>query len=143
MELRDFIFCDDIREETYNKLSLMGVYGHELIFRERPAENENGQIPHFQLSLLVRINVDPGELGPVDSMRFELFLDGQSLGSSESAGILLTNRTTNMMFQKFFVPVRAGQLSFRIALGRGGQQIFAHYEEVALSLVEGWRGPQA
>jgi hypothetical protein len=31
------LFCDDVRNEVGNKLSLMGVYGQDLLLREFPA----------------------------------------------------------------------------------------------------------
>ena len=31
------IICDDVREEKNNKFSLMGVYGHKMIFERLPA----------------------------------------------------------------------------------------------------------
>lgn len=30
------LFCDDVRNEVGNKLSLMGVYGQDLLLREFP-----------------------------------------------------------------------------------------------------------
>lgn len=53
------IFCDDVRREVGDKLSLMGVYNGSLIFNKFPAQMP---ILHAVLSLVFPIDIIPESL---------------------------------------------------------------------------------
>lgn len=47
------VFCDDIRSETFNKFSLMGVYGYELVlFGKFPA-----MLPRLGIFMSLRVHI--------------------------------------------------------------------------------------
>lgn len=73
-------FCDDIRREVGNKLSLMGVYGGDLFVAETPA---------FIPKLAVAITFLAPELESVETLRFRVMLDGQALIDAEAPVAIL------------------------------------------------------
>ena len=54
--IRDLIVCEDIRQETNGKLTLIGVFGDDIVFAEWPEEPV-----HVQLAFLIRVFVLEGE----------------------------------------------------------------------------------
>jgi len=78
------ILCDDVREETGNKYSLMGVYGAELVFANLPA-----LLPKLCLSVMLNdVKADFGEcnvtvkLPETDPTQIRLDVSGNIIGQN-------------------------------------------------------------
>jgi hypothetical protein len=54
--IRDLIVCEDIRQESSGKLTLIGVFGDDIVFAEWPEEPV-----HIQLAFLIKVFVLEGE----------------------------------------------------------------------------------
>jgi hypothetical protein len=67
----DTLFCDDVREESGNKLSYMGVYGGNLLLERLPAV-----LPKFCAVISLRLPAKTKS----ESVTFRLAKDGQDLG---------------------------------------------------------------
>lgn len=68
----DVLYCDDIRREEGQKLSLMGVYGSELIAPSFPLE-----LPKFCLA--IRLVLPPGEV--VEELRIVIYKGSEEIAS--------------------------------------------------------------
>ncbi len=60
MYIRDFIFCDDIRQELGNKHSLMGIYGDDLNFTPPKGIPQKWPI-NKPLGLFIRLVLDDND----------------------------------------------------------------------------------
>ena len=67
----DTIFCDDVREESGNKLSYMGLYGGNVLLERFPTV-----LPKLCAVISLRLPAAT----PSKSVRFHLARDGQDLG---------------------------------------------------------------
>ena len=66
----EVMYCDDIRQETNGKISLMGIYGDNLVLANFPAKLA-------KLCLVVRILTPKDD--PIKSMTLKVFIDDQVL----------------------------------------------------------------
>jgi hypothetical protein len=80
MKIIDLIFCDDIRREIGNKLTLVGCYNDRLEIRKEEFEKEAAQSEkkelHFPLAVYLRVLLE-GQEKEFNSFSFTL-TDGQS-----------------------------------------------------------------
>jgi hypothetical protein len=65
------VFCDDVREEVGNKISLMGVYGADIKFRAKPPVTyprlgvvvwTTADVKDFPKKLTIRVLAQPGNV---------------------------------------------------------------------------------
>jgi hypothetical protein len=135
MKLRDFIFCDDVRAERGNKISLMGLYSDKIVF-----EFPHGITPKWpqpiRLSVCFRMEVAQNDLLP-DEANLKLILDGNLL---LEVGIRLDAKINQaLVFIPILlpaVPLKPGQLGFEFILRKGEKEIFKRVEISALKIEE-------
>lgn len=77
MKLIDVLFCDDIRVEMNNKVSLMGLYNDRIVFRSHEKTKLEWPIK-MDLAMLVRLNISDNEKKPI-SFAFECFSNDKSI----------------------------------------------------------------
>ena len=78
MKIIDQIFCDDIRFEQHNKISLMGLYNDRIMFKIPPEKSTNIKWPiPIRLSLFLRFSLGKEEVRP-DRFEFNYVLNKQS-----------------------------------------------------------------
>jgi len=116
MKLIDALFCDDIRHEINNKISLMGLYNDRIVLRPGNSAEIKWPIP-INLSTLLRFKLEESEKHPVQFI-FEYFLNNKTLVKIEG-NINLDNSA-----QKIFtlaltgngIPLEQGDLGFSIKI---------------------------
>lgn len=77
MKFIDVLFCDDIRVEINNKVSLMGLYNDRIVFRSHEKAKFEWPIK-MDLAMLVRLNISNSEKKPI-SFAFECFSNDKSI----------------------------------------------------------------
>ena len=77
MKFIDVLFCDDIRVEINNKVSLMGLYNDRIVFRSHEKTKFEWPIKK-DLAMLVRLNISDNEKKPI-SFAFECFSNDKSI----------------------------------------------------------------
>ena len=126
MRVKDTIFCDDIRYEQNNKLSLMGVYNDRIVFKVSSDAKISGPIP-TRLATLVRIEIESGDEQP-DQFTYELILNGKQLATTRgdfkvAKDQILAN--INIVILGEGVPLEIGKLGLKVALLSAEKQIFS------------------
>ncbi|MBI9100979.1 MAG: hypothetical protein JEY99_01085 [Spirochaetales bacterium] len=71
MQIKDFLFCDDIRAEIGNKHSLMGVYGDELNFASQPGKPVKWPM-NKPLGLFIKLIIDDSDIFDSIKMKFSM-----------------------------------------------------------------------
>lgn len=133
MKIRDYIFCDDIRNELNNKMSLMGIYQDRILFRVSKDKNLTFPIP-IRLASFVRLDLEVSDVMP-DKFKFELLLNGKSLVELE--GGLKIDGVQRMIYVSIVgegVPLEPGDLGLKISMFKGADEIFNQNIEKAISI---------
>jgi len=116
MRLLDAIFCDDIRQELNNKLSLMGLYNDRMVLNINK-ENEIMWPQPINLSALLRFSLDEEEERP-GSFEFEYLLNKKNI--IKINGELNISANDKSQFQLILsgigIPLEPGNLGFSIKL---------------------------
>ena len=122
MKLRDYSFCDDIRHELNNKLSLMGLYSDRIVFKI--GNNVDVKLPvPIRLATFLRIEFEKDDQRP-DSFNFTLFLNEKTL--ADVSGPLKMDKAqamANISIHGEGLPVEAGEIGFRLRLKKGHEDI--------------------
>lgn len=135
MKLLEALFCDDVRFEVNNKLSLMGLYSDRIVFRTAPEKELKWPLP-IRLATLLRFRLDPKDDRP-DSFDFEYFMNEKSIVKlagqmrSDSAQTYM-NLTVNVEG----IPLELGALGFSITLKKGDKVIFSEEQKHALKVLK-------
>jgi hypothetical protein len=77
MEFIDVLFCDDIRVEINNKVSLMGLYNDRIVFYTHDQTKIEWPIK-MDLAILVRFSISEKEKHPI-TFTFECFSNDKSV----------------------------------------------------------------
>ncbi|KJR97180.1 MAG: hypothetical protein VR65_24840 [Desulfobulbaceae bacterium BRH_c16a] len=77
MKIINSIFCDDIRNEEGNKISLMGVYDDKIIFSITPDHKDTWPRP-FSFAVFLRVLIEKGDSEKgIDKMVFSVGQEGR------------------------------------------------------------------
>jgi hypothetical protein len=116
MKFLDAIFCDDIRQELNNKLSLMGLYNDRMVLNINN-ENKITWPQPINLSALLRFSLDEKNEKP-DSFEFEYILNNKNIVNIN--GELTLSNHDKSQFQLILngvgIPLEPGNLGFSIKL---------------------------
>ncbi len=130
MKLIDAIFCDDVRYEMNNKLSLMGLYSDRIILRVDNEPEIKWPVP-MNLSLLLRFRLEQEKNQP-DHFDFEYVLNDKSIAkihgdfnSKVSSQSLFT-----LPIRGIVIPLELGDLGFSIKI-YGGKKLLLSEEQMA------------
>lgn len=134
MKFIDAIFCDDIRYEVNNKLSLIGVYNDQMILRVSDSEKIEWPIS-MNLSLLLRFKLEENEKNP-DHFEFEYILNNNSVvkvngefnGSSTQAQFTLTITAC--------IPLEPGDLGFSLKLYAKEKLLLSEQQEKSIKVLK-------
>ncbi len=131
MKIRDYIFCDDIRHETNNKMSLMGVYHDRILFRANKDKALNFPIP-IRLASFVRLDLEQGDQTP-DKFKYELLLNGKSLVALEGQiNIDSQQKMINVSIVGEGIPLELGSIGLKICILSKEKEIFNQTIENAI-----------
>jgi hypothetical protein len=135
MKLRDYIFCDDIRQEQNNKVSLMGLYNDRINYRILSASNVDLKLPMpMRLATFLRIEFEKEDQRP-DSFNFTLFLNEKVL--ADVSGPLKMDKEqaiANISVNGEGLPLESGEIGFRLRLKKGTEDIFNKEVKLALQI---------
>jgi hypothetical protein len=134
MKFIDIIFCDDIRQELHNKLSLMGLYNDRMVLSVNK-ENEISWPQPINLSALLRFSLEDGNEAP-NSFEFEYWLNKESILKINGELNLIINGKSQFQFQLILsgigIPLKPGDLGFSIKLYSQKQLLLSKANETAL-----------
>lgn len=132
MKFLDAIFCDDIRQEINNKLSLMGLYNDQMVLNSNN-ENEITWPQPINLSALLRFSFENEKERP-NSFEFEYWLNKKSI--IKINGELNINANDKSQFQLIVngigIPLEPGNLGFSIKLYSQKKLLLSKKNESAL-----------
>ena len=77
MKFIDVLFCDDIRVEVNNKVSLMGLYNDRIVFHTHDQAKIEWPV-NMDLAMLVRFSMSEKEKHPI-AFTFECFSNDKSV----------------------------------------------------------------
>ncbi|MBU1926831.1 MAG: hypothetical protein ABIH77_03705 [Pseudomonadota bacterium] len=135
MKLYDFIFCDDIRHEQNNKLSLMGLYSDRIIIQSNRMVSIKWPIS-IPLALLLRFQIDTKDEKP-DGFELEYFINKKLIanvhGKINEAKIDIA--TFNLTVKNLGMPVEPGKLGFTVKLLKKNKFLYSETKEEAIEIL--------
>ena len=142
MKMIDQIFCDDIRFEQLNKLSLMGVYGDRIVFKVPPgtAAATTGQLPPINLSFFLRFELDRDGLQPdppPDGFKFRYILNKKEFPLVEGPIKVDPMQTIfSITIKAASLLLEPGVLGFDLKIFSRGREVFSESKRNALKIVK-------
>ncbi|MGD9108798.1 MAG: hypothetical protein PVI75_06485 [Gammaproteobacteria bacterium] len=135
MKLYDFIFCDDIRYEQNNKLSLMGLYNDCVIIQVNRGNAINWPLP-MTLASLLRFQIEANDEKP-DNFEFEYFMNGKhAIKIQGQINIDKTDLSSfNLAIKNRVVPIEPGVLGFAIKLLKKGKLLYSEIKKNAIKIL--------
>lgn len=134
MKFLDAIFCDDIRQELNNKLSLMGLYNDRMILNINN-ENKITWPQPINLSALLRFSLDEKNEKP-NSFEFEYILNNKNI--IKISGELNLSNHNKSQFQLILngvgIPLEPGNLGFSIKLYLQKKLLLSEKNESAITI---------
>lgn len=133
MKLYDIIFCDDIRYEINNKLSLMGLYNDKIVFRT----DQKQLPPRIKLSALLRFKLEVSEEYP-DRFEFEYIVNNKSLPKLDGIFQIDNNQSLTQIFLTLTaegLPLEPGNLGFSIKIHRGNKLLLSEKHKQAIQVL--------
>ncbi len=131
MKFIDAIFCDDIRHEINNKLSLMGLYNDQLIL------SNSAEIKwpvSMNLSLLLRFQLEKKESNP-DHFYFEFILNKKNIVTLNGKFDQNNNQTQFILAIVSSIPLEPGDLGFIVKLYRGEELLLMEQQEKSITVI--------
>ena len=125
MRLRDFIVCDDIRQEVGNKYTLVGVYDESIEFGI--SKGETGKWPKtLKLGFFVRVRFEPDDTLP-DVFSMHVRFNGTDEtktgeGSLQFSGSRKRDLNMVLLHGRFLVP-RQSTMTFFLRFYSAGERI--------------------
>jgi hypothetical protein len=116
MKFIDVLFCDNIRVEINNKLSLMGLYNDRIVFHTHDQTKIEWPV-NMDLAMLVRFSISEKEKYPI-AFTFECFSNDKSvvkvdgnvdLASTDGSIFSIILNTKN-------IPLSSGDLGYSIKI---------------------------
>ena len=135
MKIIDQIFCDDIRLEQNNKISLMGLYGDRILFKISPEKAAEIKWPiPIKLSLFLRFEREKEEIRP-DRFEFNYILNNNSLPIVRgSINIDINQIVFNFILGAEGLLLGPGMLGFNLKMYLGNLVIFQEKKENAIRI---------
>ncbi len=136
MKIIDAIFCEDIRFELNNKLSLMGLYGDQIIFQANGNASTEIQWPiATTLALLLRFKMEENEKYP-DRFIFEYLFENRPLININGQINMDKNQSTiSIALLTPQLPLQPGNLGFSIQLLTKSESVFSYDNKAAIEIV--------
>lgn len=133
MQLANFIFCDDIRYEKNNKLSLMGLYNDSIIIQSSNKDRIKWPI-QMVLALVLRFRMDADDKKP-DNFELEYFINKKSIAKIQGqANIPATSSSTFNLTTRTPIPIEPGTLGFTIKLLKKDNLLFSKTQSNAIEI---------
>jgi hypothetical protein len=133
MKLYDKIFCDDIRPEINNKLSLMGIYNDKIILYTQN-KNEIKNPLFMKLALLLRFKLEESDPFP-EIFEFTYFMNKKNI-TNISGKVNPTNEKIIMLaLVNPQLPLEAGDLNFSIKLLKKDLPLFEKKEQHGIKII--------
>ncbi len=114
MKFLDANFCDDIRQEINNKISLMGLYNDRIVLHIKN-QNEISWPQPINLSALLRFSIKKYEERP-DRFEFEYFLNKKNIVKIAGELHINTIDRFQLIINGTGIPLERGNLGFLINL---------------------------
>jgi hypothetical protein len=134
MKLSHFIFCDDIRHEKNNKLSLMGLYNDSIIIQSRDKNKIKWPIQMI-LALALRFQIDVGDERP-DNFKLEYFINKKSVIKIQGqVNIATASLSAFNLTLKAPIPIELGMLEFTIKLLKKDKILFTETQSNAIEIL--------
>lgn len=134
MNFIDVIFCDDIRQEINNKISLIGVYSDQLVLNINGAVDIIWPQP-INLSALFRFSMDKNEIRP-DHFALEYILNKKTILQANGEIMNLNDKTQfHLIVNAMAIPFEPGYLGIKIKLLADGKILFAEEKDSVLSIL--------
>lgn len=134
MKLHDVIFCDDIRNEVNNKLSLMGVYNDIIIFH---VDEKQVKWPMpFKLGIVLRFDIIHTDEYP-ERFEFEYFMNNKNITNISGTinKMELEHSQINLSLIGQGIPLEPGDLGFSIKLFNGNKLLLSEKNPKALNII--------
>ncbi|WP_131778373.1 hypothetical protein [Legionella bozemanae] len=132
MKLLDTLFCEDIRFEQNNKLSLMGLYSDQIVFILN--ETEIKWPISTNLALLLRFKKEHNEKLP-NLFVFEYFLKDKLLAEIKGEIRIDENQSTfSLALLTPQLPVEPGYIAFKINLYDRENVLFSFENNKAIKI---------
>lgn len=128
IEVKDFLFCDDIRMETRNKLSIMGLYGDRIVVLPKQEKKEI-KLP---LSILIRLKANAKIEKEVNFSLKITFEDKDIAGIEGQATFGETSVLPIPIKRLDFQFVNSGTLKFVLSISQNDQKITEHTETLSI-----------
>jgi hypothetical protein len=135
MKLYDFIFCDDIRYEQNNKLSLMGLYNDCIIIYASKKDAIKWPAP-IALASLLRFQVDTSDEKP-DNFELEYFMNKKPIMKIQGqVNIARTGLSAfNLAVKNRVMLIEPGMLGFAIKLLKKNKLLYSKTKENAIKIL--------
>jgi hypothetical protein len=130
MKFIDILFCDDIRHELNNKLSVMGLYNERLVLNTNK-ENVITWPQPINLSALLRFSLDAQDERP-SSFEFTYLLNKKDILQIKGDLRLIDESRFQLILNGLGIPLEPGQLGFSITLYNHGKLLLTKKNESAL-----------
>jgi len=116
MKFIDVLFCDDIRVEVNNKVSLMGLYNDRIVFHAHDQAKIEWPV-NMDLAMLVRLNISENEKHPI-AFTFECFSNDKSVVKIEgNADLASTDGSIfSIIVNTKNIPLNSGDLGYSIKI---------------------------
>lgn len=135
MKLSDAIFCDDIRYEINNKISLIGIYNDQIDLNFSKGTEIQWPVL-MRLSVLLRFKFEKTEERP-DQFEFEYFMNDKSITKiGEKIKVDNEQVQTNLGLTGAGIPVEPGDLGFSIKLMQKGKTLFFEKHKQAVKILQ-------
>lgn len=137
MRISDFIICDDVRQEQFNKISLMGLYNDRIAITV--VDKKSVKWPFvIGLGLYVRIDSDAGKVPNDFNFKIAFLMNDKELGGLEGTG-KASNPSVAVIPAKVpqFPITEVGNLKFILSIkDKAGAEIFSHTHSIRVEVVE-------
>jgi len=135
MKLIDTLFCDDIRVEVNNKISLMGLYNDRIVFRSYEKKIFEWPIK-MDLAILIRLMINNKDKKPI-SFTFEAFSNDKSIAKIE--GNMDLSNFDNSVFCLILttknIDLNPGNFGYSIKINDNKNEYLHHVNKSALKIL--------
>ncbi|MFV3408309.1 hypothetical protein ACNH6C_06865 [Bdellovibrio bacteriovorus] len=130
ISVKNFIVCDDIREERRNKTSLMGIYGDRVNISTKLGDTNAVSLP---LSFFISLSCT--EL-PKNSLNFVAEFTYSKPVAKAEGDILFHNRgVTNLALSRIpFSFTNGGLLNVSLKIFESGKEVLSHSESIKINI---------
>ena len=136
MKLVDALFCDDIRHEANNKVSLMGLYNDRIVVHLDNSTEPKWPLP-INLSTLLRFSLEDTEKCPVQ-FTFEYLLNEKTIVKIDGGVNLDTaKRIFTLALTGKGIPLEPGDLGYSIKIFDNDHSYIVETNKTALKIIQG------